>query len=396
MPPTATKSSRLKLGWATNTELVGLQLELEPLQTCTIYQRYMVGLHAWFLEQVEHLNAELSSYLHDGGAEKPFALSNLEGSLVPIKDQFQIQFGETYYWSIYAFSQPVVQYLASWLTQRPSSLEFRDASFHIKQVRLSQPATTYKKLLRSREFKPGFIQLNFLSPTSFRSKGHPFPFPLPRSVFQSYLRRWNDFSQLPYEIEFLDWIEANVHVYDYQLAAQKIAVAKQGSLTCFTGSLTYELKRTARGDLEAIQLLQALLNLAAYCGTGYKTTFGLGRTAVEFLSSPPEYLPSASQALASPPTEQIQPLLASPEPVPAIQEIDALTQQLMARRKRQGGTRSLIASRTEAEIILRHQAGESLRAIAQKMGKSYDAVKKAYKRAQQSFLEQDSHQESSS
>jgi CRISPR-associated endoribonuclease Cas6 len=387
MSPTATKSSPLKLGWATNTELVGLQLELEPLQACTIYQRYMVGLHAWFLEQVENLNPELSSYLHDGGAEKPFALSNLEGSLIPIKDQFQIQLGETYYWSIYAFSQPVVQCLANWLTQRPSLLEFRDASFHIKGMRLSQPPTTYKKLLRSRELKPGFIQLNFLSPTSFRSKGHAFPFPLPRSVFQSYLRRWNDFSQLPYEIEFLDWIEDNVHIYDYQLAAQKIAVAKQGVLTSFTGSLTYEIKRTAREDLEAIQLLQALLHLAAYCGTGYKTTFGLGRTAVKCLSSPPEPLLSTSPELPSPPSEQSQPLPAPSEPVPAIQEIDALTQQLMARRKRQGGTRSLTAARTEAEIIVRHQAGESLRAIAQKMGKTYDAVKKAYKRAQESFPE---------
>lgn len=390
MPPRVAKSSLSKLGWATTTELVGLQLELEPVKTCTIHQRYMVGLHAWFLEQVESLDPELSKYLHDGGAEKPFALSNLDGFFVPTKDpeQFQIQAGQPYYWSIYAFSQPVVQHLAKWLIQRPDLLEIRDVSFRIQQVRLSQPATTYKKLLRSREPRAEFVQLKFLSPTSFRSKGHAFPFPLPRSVFQSYLRRWNDFSKDSYEMEvFLDWIEANVHIYDYQLAAQKVAVAKQGFLTSFIGNLTYELKRTAKDDPEALQLFQALLQFAPYCGTGYKTTFGLGRTAVEFLASPLESLSPATEQLEPAPTEPPPSLPTLPDAAPSIQDIDALTQQLMARRKRQGGTRSLTAARTEAEIIVRHQAGESLKAIAQKMGKTYDSVKKAYKRAQQSFPE---------
>lgn len=389
MSPRVAKSSLSKLVWATTTELVGLQLELEPLKTCTIHQRYMVGLHAWFLEQIESLDPELSQYLHDGGAEKPFALSNLEGPLVPTQnpEQLQIQAGQPYYWSIYAFSQSVVQHLARWLTQRPDLLEIRDASFRIQQVRLSQPATTYKKLMQSRGFRPDFIQLRFLSPTSFRSKGYSFPLPLPRSVFQSYLRRWNNFSQQPYEIEpFLAWIEDNIHIHSYQLTAQKTAVAKQGFLTAFTGHLTYELKRTAKEDREAMQLLRALLQFAAYGGTGYKTTFGLGKTAVEFPSSP-ELAPLPLTAEPSPPLAPAEPLLMPPASALSMQDIDALTQQLMARRKRQGGTRSLTASRAEAEIIIRHQAGESLKAIAQKMGKSYEAVKKAYRRAQQSLPE---------
>lgn len=388
MPPRVAKSSLSKLVWATTTELVGLQLELEPLKTCTIHQRYMVGLHAWFLEQVQSLDPELSQYLHDGGAEKPFALSNLEGPLAPTQnpEQLQIQTGQSYYWSIYALSQPVVQHLAHWLTQRPDLLEIRDVSFRIQQVRLFQPATTYKKLLRSRSFRPDFVQLRFLSPTSFRSRGHSFPFPLPRSVFQSYLRRWNHFSQNPYEPEsFLAWIEDNIHIHSYQLAAQKTAVAKQGFLTAFTGHLTYELKRTAKESPEAMQLLQALLQFAAYGGTGYKTTFGLGKTAVEFPSSPQTLLPPDAELPSA--LAPAEPLPMRPDSVPSMQDIDALTQQLMARRKRQGGTRSLTASRAEAEIIIRHQSGESLKAIAQKMGKSYEAVKKAYRRAQQSLPE---------
>jgi CRISPR-associated endoribonuclease Cas6 len=127
------------------------------------------------------------------------------------------------------------------------------------------------------------------------------------------------------------------------------------------------------------------LRLAPYCGTGYKTTFSLGKTSVTFLSSPPNPFPSIDQTVNSSPPLTLQPVSSTTESVSSIQAIDTLTQKLIARRKRQGGTRSLTAARTEAEILIRHQAGEPLTAIAQKIGKSYDAVKKAYTRAKQAL-----------
>jgi CRISPR-associated endoribonuclease Cas6 len=378
-------STRSKLTWANATELVGVQLQLEASQTSMLYQRYRVGLHAWFLEQVQQSNPELSQYLHDGGSEKPFALGNLEGCLMPVKDQFQIQAENAYSWSIYALSKPVVQWMASWLTQLPDQIKFRDAALQIKQVKLAQPPTSYKNLLRSQPSKVAIVQLQFLSPTSFRSKGHTLPFPFPRNLFHSYLRRWNDFSAMPYDMEpFLDWIENTIHIHTYQLTAVRVTVAKQGFLTGFTGTLTLELKQ-AEKEPEATQLLYALLRLAPYCGTGYKTTFSLGKTSVTFLSSPPNPFPSIDQTVNSSPPLTLQPVSSTTESISSIQAIDTLTQKLIARRKRQGGTRSLTAARTEAEILIRHQAGEPLTAIAQKIGKSYDAVKKAYTRAKQAL-----------
>jgi CRISPR-associated endoribonuclease Cas6 len=384
MPTFATSKST----WAKDTELVGIQLELQPLKTCMLYQRYMVGLHAWFLEQVNHLDSELSTYLHDGGDEKPFTLSNLKGLPPLVENQFQIQAEQTYQWSIYALSKPVAQWLATWVRQVPNLLEVRDATFQIKRVDISQPPTTYKKLMRSQPSASKIIQLDFLSPTSFRIQGYSFPFPLPHLVFQSYLRRWNDFSNNTYDVEsYLDWIEENIHVYDYQLVAQKVAVAKQGFCTGFTGSLTYEIARAAHQSPEALRLLHALLNFAPYGGTGCKTAFGLGRSVVELLSSPRISLPPIPQPPDSLPIEHPQPLPTPQEPALSIQDIDVLTQQFLARRKRQGGTRGIMAARMEAEIIIRHQAGESLSAIALKMGKSYDAVKKAFARAKQASLD---------
>ncbi len=63
--------------WPKKTELVGLRLQLQPLQNVSLYPQYAIGLHAWFLDQVRQDNPDLSAYLHDEEAEKPFTLSAL-------------------------------------------------------------------------------------------------------------------------------------------------------------------------------------------------------------------------------------------------------------------------------------------------------------------------------
>ncbi len=60
------KIPETNLLWSDNTELVGLQFELEPIAPSSLPLQYTVGLHAWFLDQVRQIDRELSAYLHDG------------------------------------------------------------------------------------------------------------------------------------------------------------------------------------------------------------------------------------------------------------------------------------------------------------------------------------------
>jgi CRISPR-associated endoribonuclease Cas6 len=346
--------------WLESTELVGIKLTLSPFKDCTLYPQYTVGLHAWLLDQVRQQDPDLSAYLHDGESEKPFTLSGL-GRLAPA-GQVEYSLVEPtaqtpYCWTITALSQPLVAWLAEWLQQMPQTLDLRGAPMHILDWEISHPATTYSKLLDQPIPASPTVVLSFLSPTSFRRRKHHFPLPVPVNLFHSYLRRWNDFSGLEYDPEdFLDWIEDSVMIQRHQLQSVKTVAGKRGSVTGFTGAIELGLAKTALSEPTYVQLFLALGQLAPYCGTGHKTTFGLGQTRLGWTAAP--------ETVAPP---HLQNLLA--------QRIALLTEQFLTQRKRTGGQRATHTAETWATILARREIGESLQDIAEDLEMRYETVK---------------------
>ncbi|MBE9260048.1 CRISPR-associated endoribonuclease Cas6 [Dolichospermum sp. LEGE 00246] len=349
-------SKNTPLIWADDTELVSLVFELEVTDSTALYSQYTIGLHAWFLDQVRQINPTLSAYLHDSESEKPFSMSALEGQLLPTGKQLQLQTNQIYRWQINAISQPVVQFLSQWLTQPPTTLKLRDACLQIKQISIVNPPTTYNQLLQS-FINHRNIHLSFISPTSFRRKGHHFPLPVPFNLFHSYLRRWNDFSGMPIEQEaFLEWIDENVIIHKHCLESVKVAAGKRGSVTGFTGAISLGLTKTALDNPEFTQLFDALVQLAPYCGTGHKTTFGLGQTCLNWVN------PESNTS-----TEIINNLLS--------ERIEELTTIFTAQRKRIGGERTEKIATTWATILARREMGESLQVIAEDLEIPYTTAK---------------------
>jgi CRISPR-associated endoribonuclease Cas6 len=363
MPRAATSSKRktpsqnTSLVWADDTELVGLVFDLEVTNSTSLYSQYTIGLHAWFLDQVRQINPTLSAYLHDGESEKPFNISALEGQLLPTGKQLQLQANHIYRWQINAISQPVVQFLNQWLIQPPTTLKLRDASLQVKQISIVHPPTTYTQLLQSSIGNHRNINLSFISPTSFRRKGHHFPLPVPVNLFHSYLRRWNDFSGMSIEQDaFLNWIDENVIIHQHRLESVKVAAGKRGSVTGFTGAISLGLSKSALANIEFTQLFYALVQLAPYCGTGHKTAFGLGQTCLDWVE--PESNTSSGM---------ITNLL--PE------RIEELTTIFTAQRKRTGGDRTEKIATTWATILARREMGESLQVIAEDLEIPYTTTK---------------------
>ncbi|AVH66477.1 CRISPR-associated endoribonuclease Cas6 [Nostoc sp. 'Peltigera membranacea cyanobiont' 213] len=343
--------------WADDTELVGLVFDLEPTTSTSLYSQYTIGLHAWFLDQVRQLNPELSAYLHDGESEKPFNISALSGQLLASGRQLQLEAKQIYRWHVNALSPRVVQFLKQWLTELPQILDLRDAPLQIKQVSIAHPSATYAQLLQLSPEKPSNVNFSFVSPTSFRRKGHHFPLPVPVNLFHSYLRRWNDFSGMPIEPEpFLDWIDEGVIIHQHRLESMKVAAGKRGSVTGFTGVMSCGLSKPALANSEFTQLFYALARLAPYCGTGHKTTFGLGQTRLDWVE--PE---------VSSPTQVLTNLLG--------ERIDELTALFTAQRKRTGGDRTDKIASTWATILARREMGESLQVISQDLEMPYATVK---------------------
>ncbi|GAX37385.1 CRISPR-associated endoribonuclease Cas6 [Nodularia sp. NIES-3585] len=361
--PTATLPT-----WADNTELVGLEFDLEALTSSSLYSQYTIALHAWFLDQVRQLDPDLSAYLHDGESEKPFNISALESQLLPTGKQLQLEANQILHWQVNALSAKVAEFLQLWLTQLPQTLNLRDATLQIKQVRIALPPTTYAQLLQP-PAKYSQVNLSFISPTSFRRKGHHFPLPVPVNLFHSYLRRWNDFSQIPVsQADFLDWIDESVIIHQHRLESVKVAAGKRGSVTGFTGAMSCGLSKAALANTEFTQLFYALVKLAPYCGTGHKTTFGLGQTSLSWVE--PE---------ASSPTQLLTNLLG--------ERIEELTAIFTAQRKRSGGDRTDKIAATWATILARREMGESLRLIADDLEMPVATVKTYTKLARRSLKE---------
>lgn len=370
-PTSRKKSSHSGLAWPHDAELVGLMLELTPRAASHLYAQYAIGLHAWFLGQVQQTDPELSKILHDEQSEKAFTISGLEGDLLNSGKEFQLLADRIYRWYVTGLSMRVVQWLSQWVKNLPERIDLRNADLLIRSWDLVLPPTTYLQLLAVESPANRTIKLSFITPTSFRSKKHHFPLPVPENVFHSYLRRWNNFSGMNVDqAEFLEWVEENVIITRHKLESQKVAAGKKGMVTGFTGAVEFGLGRSGGDRQDFVQLFYALGRLAPYCGTGHKTTFGLGQTRAEWLTTSP--LPEVS----------VQSLLAA--------RIDELTEKFVAHRKRAGGSRASEISETWATILARRELGESLLDIAADLEMPYETVKTYVKLARRALKTDDS------
>lgn len=351
--------------WTAKTELVGIRLELEAATHTEILPQYTTGLHAWFLDQVRQDDPDLSQYLHDEQSEKPFTLSGLEGIKKASGNKLLIIREQKYYWTITALSPTVTQWMKQWLPRRPHFLNLKGVTFSIQSVETIHPPRTYKELLHLPNSKN--IALTFLSPTSFRRKGHHFPLPVPFNIFQSYLRRWNNFSGYEIETEpFLSWVDEHLLIFRHQLTSAKVAAGKKGTVTGFLGSIEYGLTPEGKKHSDYTQLLFALSQLAPYCGTGHKTPFGLGQTRLGWLAEPETIQTSTPEILLA-------------------QRIEQITEYLMQQQKRVGGERAFKTCQTRATILARQEYGESLIEIAQDLAMPYETVK-TYAKLARKFL----------
>lgn len=356
--------------WAANTEIVGLTLQLQPLQDCSLYPQYTIGLHAWLLDQVRQFDQALATALHDSETEKPFTISALQEVAIAPGGVPKLSAQATYNWTITALSQPVVAWLATWLQSPPTEVALRGAPLRILDWGVlhphpAHPPTTYDQLFELPIPDAPTLALSFQSPTSFRRRGNHFPLPVPTNLFHSYLRRWNNFSNIEFDPDdFLDWVEEYVIIFRHQLQSIKTVAGKKGSVTGFTGAIELGLTKAALTEPDYVQLFWALGHLAPYCGTGHKTTFGLGQTRLGW-----------SSTTQTAPVPSLQTLLA--------ERIEELTRLFLAQRKRQGGDRANQIAETWATILARRELGESLQGIAQDLEMPYETVKTYAKLARQ-------------
>jgi CRISPR-associated endoribonuclease Cas6 len=147
-------------------------------------------------------------------------------------------------------------------------------------------ATTYPLLAQTPPVDESGVVLRFRTPASFRRQEMDYPLPDPVLVFDSYRRRWNSFAHEELQIDerWLEWVKTAVTISRFDLRTEPKRFPDGLQIGC-TGRIQFGLSRRAAREQtqgygrDGSAVLAQLAEYAFYCGTGRKTTQGMGQTA---------------------------------------------------------------------------------------------------------------------
>ncbi|MBN1188904.1 MAG: CRISPR-associated endoribonuclease Cas6 [Dehalococcoidales bacterium] len=134
--------------------------------------------------------------------------------------------------------------------------------------------TAYASLLTMSRPIPDFI-LRFISPTGFRTANKDNALPEPGRSIEGYLRKWNAFSELPMQQEpLMKYVHDHIKMERNNLRIGS-ADFKQYYQRGWIGKVRW---KADEDESFLLRMVNALVNYSFFCGTGMKTTQGMGQT----------------------------------------------------------------------------------------------------------------------
>ncbi len=265
--------------------LVSMIVFLKPEKEATVPIELGRASHALFLSLVQRVDAALSARLHQANVLKPFTASSLHGLEAVRKGQATLNPDKQYWLRFTTFerelSELLMEHIAPQLSKEITLSETRfevagftwDSQKHPWAGRTTFEALAGKHLLGAAE-PASRVALRFASPTTFRSAGRNVPLPLPGLVFDSYLQKWNAVSSAYLSPEVKRFAEECMVISRYRLETRLVEFGPARQVG-FVGQCHYIVLRQDEYWSRLVNLLAAF---AFYCGTGYRTTTGLGQT----------------------------------------------------------------------------------------------------------------------
>ena len=247
--------------------------------------------HAAFLNLIRKSDLGISKKLHAQSAQKPFTVSPLVARAKQHAKRLHIRAGtdcklrftfleDTLFTT---FGRAFLKY------PRPTIL-LGDATFQVKQL-ISHSTetqdwsgnTTYADLVQSAKAETE-IRLKFHSPTAFRTltphgqKSYNHTQVDPVRCYQSWINKWNAFAPLQLnKEELLTFITEHVRVARAETRTQALNFGRHTEIG-WVGTCTFRFQEESTLHQNLLRTANCLANFAFYCGTGYKTTMGMGQT----------------------------------------------------------------------------------------------------------------------
>ncbi len=268
-------------------------LILNILPQSTIYPQFLTGrhYHALFLNLVSSVDRTLGDILHDSTADKPFTLSPLQVQLdtsrhrdrgrshvLQYQQEQPISPGTLCWWRISLLDDTLFSKLTQlWLNINPEQpWHLGSADLFITSIQgtpqSTQPwanACSYAQLYDRTSECEKTINFVFATPTAFRQGSYDTALPSRDSVFKSLLQRWNKYSGMEFDSDFIESLFPSFFNIRTEIASD----SRSKFIGC-VGEISYRIM----GDMEAgtIKKINALADFAMYAGIGRKTPMGMG------------------------------------------------------------------------------------------------------------------------
>ncbi|KGF74062.1 CRISPR-associated protein Cas6 [Neosynechococcus sphagnicola sy1] len=260
-------------------------LVLNLLPRSPIPQAHLSGrhLHALFLDLVQAIDPALANALHQQQSEKAFTLSPLQvgnpkGNTLQWQHDRSISAGTPCWWRISLLDETLFGRLTHlWLnlnTQKSWHLGAADLDVIniLGTPQATQPwanFSTYAQLYEQASDCDRLIHLKFYTPTTFRVTNYDCALPTKELVFQSLLKRWNQYSQISFQKTLIEPIYPSF--FDIRT---EIAIDNRSKFIGCVGNITFQIL----GDIDpsTIQQINTLADFAVFAGIGRKTPMGMG------------------------------------------------------------------------------------------------------------------------
>lgn len=262
-------------------EVYSILVTLQPLKESVIPAAHGHWAYSLFLKLLSASNPCQTDELHSLDGLKPFTVSTLQGKLGRVKDVVRLNPEKEHSLRLTFLNGEVFShFLDAAMRWGGKALELGPASFRIENIRTimtNEPGVSFDSYqgLLDKAVAERSIELEFLSPTAFRSGGkRNVIFPQPELVFGSYLSKWQEFSPVKLDDSISLWLDKTI-VTRYKLETRILDFGSYQEVG-FIGRCRFEPDRDT--SEEAVVALNTLADFAFYCGTGAKTTMGMGQT----------------------------------------------------------------------------------------------------------------------
>jgi len=247
--------------------------------------------HAAFLSILKQSDPEIAEAVHAPAAQKPFTVSPLIGKMEKRGNLRYIPAGAECRLRFTFLNDELFQHFGkAFLTLTMPPIRLGDAVFQVRQMvshateeRSWSKSETYAELVASVKTDTR-MSFRFYSPTAFRGM-------TPRGqktrqdayldlvrCYQSWVNKWNAFAPMEFDkAEILAFVREYIQLTSVATETKKLNFGKHTEFGS-VGTCAYVFYPEDSLDENLLRAANCLADFAFYCGTGYKTTMGMGQT----------------------------------------------------------------------------------------------------------------------